>query len=189
MVSWAAYLALLGAIALERLYELRLSARNARWAFERGAREVGRRHYRAMTVLHSAFFVACALEVLVWRRPFPGALGVLALLVSLGAMALRYWAIATLGARWNTRIIVLPRAAPVTEGPCRFLRHPNYVAVVLELLFVPLIHGAYATAVLFTVANAAILFVRIRAEERALGPLYQEAFAQLPRFFPGVRRG
>jgi len=88
--------------------------------------------------------------------------------VALVAQALRYWAIASLGDRWNTRIIVVPGLEPVTRGPYRFLRHPNYVAVVLELAAVPLIHGAWVTAAVFTLGNALLLLVRIRADEAVI---------------------
>ena len=105
------------------------------------------------------------------------------------AQALRYWAITTLGPRWNTRVIVLPGSAPVTGGPYRFVRHPNYVAVVAELFFLPLVHGAWWTALFFSLANAWLLTVRIRVEERALGDLWQRHFAEAPRFVPGGARG
>lgn len=181
---FAGFLLLLG---VERGVELALSRRNARWAFARGGVEVGRAHFRVMSALHLAFFAACAFEVFGYGRAFPGAVGWGALAVALAAQALRYWAIATLGPRWNVRIIVLPEAPPVTSGPYRFIRHPNYVAVVAELLAVPLVHGAVYTALLFTVLNAALLTVRIRAEERALGESYAAAFAERPRFLPSVR--
>ena len=105
------------------------------------------------------------------------------------AQALRYWAIASLGEYWNTRIIVVPGLPPVTRGPYRFLRHPNYVAVVLELAAVPLIHGAWVTALVFSLGNALLLWVRIRAEETALGSAYAQTFADKPRFIPEVPRG
>ncbi|HET6346370.1 MAG TPA: isoprenylcysteine carboxylmethyltransferase family protein, partial [Myxococcota bacterium] len=90
------------------------------------------------------------------------------LAAALAAQGLRYWAIGSLGRRWNVRVIVLPNVPAVTRGPYRFLRHPNYVAVVLEGMAVPLIHGAWWTAVAFTLANALLLRVRIRCEEDAL---------------------
>jgi methyltransferase len=179
------YLAFLGLLALERVGELVLSRRNARRAFARGAVEVGQRHYRVMALFHTLFLVACAVEPLWWPHAYPPALGVMALFGALAAQALRYWAIATLGDRWNVRIIVLPGAAPVVAGPYRWVRHPNYVAVVLELLCVPLIHGAFFTALVFSLGNALLLMVRIRAEEAALGHGYADAFAATPRFFPG----
>jgi methyltransferase len=183
------YFALLAAVALERLVELVLSRRNAARAFARGAVEVGQAHYRVMVAVHTLFLACCALEPLVFPRALPAAVSAAAFVLALGAQALRYWAIATLGAGWNTRIIVFPGAAPVVGGPYRFVRHPNYVAVCVELLCLPLVGGAVITALVFSAANAALLFVRIRAEEAALGQGYARAFAATPRFLPGRRRG
>ena len=183
------YLGLLLLVALERGVELLLSARNARLARARGGVESGRGHYPVMAVFHGAFVVACALEVVLLHRPFPGAVGWLALAAVLGAQALRYWAIATLGWRWNTRIVVVPGSAPVTGGPYRFVRHPNYVAVIAETVALPLVHGAWLTAVVFTLGNVWLLRVRIRAEERALGAPWQHAFSGRPRFVPGGNGG
>lgn len=187
--SAGAYLAFLGLIAAERVYELVLSTRNARRALAAGGREVGQAHYRVMTLFHTAFLLACAGEVLLLHRPFPGVLGWACLAGALAAQLLRYWAITTLGERWNTRIIFIPGATPVTAGPYRFVRHPNYVAVILEMVFVPLVHGGYLTALVFSLGNAALLFVRIRAEEAALGAEYQQAFSSRPRFLPGNTPG
>jgi methyltransferase len=102
------------------------------------------------------------------------------------ATVLRYWAIGTLGSRWNTRIVVVPGAAPVVGGPFRFLRHPNYLAVILEIAFLPLLHSAWLSAVVFSLANAALLRVRIAAEEKALAEAsgYERAFAGRPRLIP-----
>ncbi|HEX8438543.1 isoprenylcysteine carboxyl methyltransferase family protein [Archangium sp.] len=186
--SVVAYLVLLGLVMVERLVELVLSTRNARWAMAQGGREVGQAHYRVMTVFHTAFLLACAGEVLVFQRTFPGGVGWLSLAGAVAAQLLRYWAISTLGPRWNTRIIFVPGAEPVTSGPYRLVRHPNYVAVIMEMVFLPLIHGGYLTALLFSLGNAALLLVRIRAEEEALGVEYQRAFADRPRFLPGGSR-
>jgi methyltransferase len=180
-----AYLALMLLLALERLVELGISQRNARRALARGAVEVGQRHFRVMAAMHALFLVACPLEVFALGRAFPGALGWACLGGVAVAQGLRYWAIFSLGERWNVRILVLPNAPPVTRGPYRFVRHPNYVAVVLEILLVPLVYGAWVTAAVFSVANAILLRVRIRAEEAALGPGYAAAFAGRPRFIPG----
>ena len=182
---WA-YLLFLGLIGVERLVELGLSSRNARRALAAGGREVGQGHYRVMTLLHTAFLVSCGLEVVGLQRPFPGTLGWVALGGAVLAQLLRYWAISTLGERWNTRILFIPGAQPVTSGPYRFVRHPNYVAVILELVCIPLVHGGYLTALVFSVANALLLTVRIRAEEAALGAEYQRAFGARPRFIPGA---
>jgi len=179
-----AYLAFLVLLAIERLFELWLSRRNARLAFARGAVELGRAHFPAMALLHTLFLFSCAAEVLLLQRAFPGILGFFALGAALFSQALRYWAIATLGPRWNVRVLVVPGEEPVTGGPYRFLRHPNYLAVIAELLSVPLIHGAFLTAIIFSTLNAILLTVRIRAEERALGEPYARAFAGRPRFLP-----
>jgi len=181
------YLLLLLAIGAERLVELRISARNAAWAFARGGIELGQTHFRAMKVLHTGFLVACAAEVLLLGRPFVPALGIPMLVLVLAAQALRYWAIASLGPRWNVRVIVVPGAAVVAAGPYRWLRHPNYVAVAVEGFALPLVHCAWWTALAFSVANAALLAVRIRCEERALAAHcdYEARFGRLPRFVPG----
>ena len=183
------YLGLLAAVALERGVELVLSTRNARLARDRGGVETGRGHYPVMAAVHGLFLLSCAVEVVVLQRPFPGAIGWVALGVVLGAQGLRYWAIATLGWRWNTRIVVVPGAVPVTGGPYRFVRHPNYLAVIAEMLALPLVHGAWLTALVFSVGNAWLLRVRIRAEERALGEPWEHAFAGRPRFVPGGHGG
>jgi methyltransferase len=185
--SVALYLGGLALLAGERLLELAIARRNARRAFAEGAVEVGQVHFRVMTVIHTLFLGACAGEVLLAHRPFPGTLGAVALVIAIAAQCLRYWAITTLGERWNVRIIVLPHAAPVTTGPYRFVRHPNYLAVILEIAAVPLIHGAWVTAIAFTVANAVLLGVRIRSEEAALGRAWAQAFDRHPRFVPRVR--
>ena len=185
MSSLDLYLTFIGLLAVERLCELALSARNARRVLARGGTELGQRHFRVMTVLHTVFLASCVCEVVFLRRPFPGTLGWAALVVALLSQALRYWAVFTLGDRWNTRIIFVPGAVPVTTGPYRFIRHPNYLAVILELFAVPLIHGGYLTALLFSAANAVLLVVRIRAEEAALGQQYARAFSRRPRFIPG----
>ena len=164
------YLLLLGAVALERLLELAVSARNARWSFAHGGTEHGRGHFAAMVALHTALLIGCAAETVLADRPFLPALGWTALLATIGSQGLRWWCIRTLGPRWNTRVIVVPGLALVTAGPYRWLRHPNYVAVVVEGLALPLVHTAWVTALVFTALNAVLLgLFRIPAEERALG--------------------
>jgi methyltransferase len=188
MVSaYALYVAFIGVVSLERVLELVLSRRNAAAAFAQGAVEVGQGHFRVMTALHTLFLVACVAEPVLCDRAFPGLLGWVALGLALLAQGLRYWAISTLGPRWNTRIIVLPSVPPVVAGPYRFIKHPNYVAVMLELIALPLIFGGWLTALVFSLANAALLTVRIRMEEQALGPSYDHAFAHRPRFVPSGR--
>jgi len=182
------YTGLLLVVGAERIAELLLSKRNAAAAFAKGAVEVGQTHYAVMAVFHTLFLFACLGEAWLLERGFPGVLGWVALMGAISAQALRYWAITTLGQRWNTRIIVMPEAEPVTDGPYRYLKHPNYLAVVLEMVCLPMIFGGYWTALVFSLGNAAILFVRIRAEEKALGGKYAAAFAGKSRFVPGGSR-
>jgi methyltransferase len=186
--STTAYIVLVLLVALERVNELRIAARNARKAFASGGVEIGQAHYRVMAMMHTAFLFACVGEVVWFSRPFPGALGWVSIIIVLAAQSLRVWVLSALGERWNTRIIVVPNSEPVTRGPYRFLRHPNYVAVIAEIAFLPLVHGAWITALVFSVANAIVLFVRIRAEEQALGAGWATTFASRPRFIPGGHR-
>jgi methyltransferase len=188
VTSVALYLAFLALLYAERGVELLVSRRHARLAFAAGGVETGRGQYRVMVAVHSLFPAACAGEVLALHRAFPGAFGFAALAVALAAQALRWWSAATLGARWNTRIIVVPGATPVTGGPYRYVRHPNYLAVMLEAMSMPLVHAAWLSALVFVAANAALLTARIPAEERAMGEEYSRAFSGLPRLLPGGRR-
>jgi methyltransferase len=166
-----AWFALLGLVGLERLAELVVANKNARWSFERGAVEHGRGHYPAMVALHAALLAGCALEPVLLDRPFVPWLGIAALAVVVLAQALRWWVIRTLGPRWNTRVLVIPGGERVAYGPFRFLRHPNYVAVILEGMALPLVHTAWITALSFTVLNALLLRVRVGVEDRALEAL------------------
>ncbi len=171
MTSLTAFTVLVALVALERLAELVVSNRNAAWSFARGGRETGQGHYQFMVLLHSGFLVAMLVEAWVRRPEVPPTLAWTMLALVVASQALRWWCIATLGRRWNTRVIIVPGLPPVTSGPYRFLSHPNYVAVVVEGIALPLVHGAWVTALVFTVANAALLAVRIRVENAALRTL------------------
>jgi methyltransferase len=159
---------LLAAVVIQRLLELRLSARNRRWLVARGAREAGAGHYPWMVALHSLFLASCLAEVWLLERPFQPVLAAAMGAILLAATTLRYWAITSLGHRWTARVLVLPGAPRVITGPYRYLRHPNYLAVQLEIAALPLVHAAWLTTVGFSVANAILLAVRIGVEERAL---------------------
>ncbi|MFD9459325.1 isoprenylcysteine carboxyl methyltransferase family protein [Streptomyces sp. NPDC060027] len=159
---------LVAAVAAERVGELFVARRNERWSLARGAVEAGQGHYPAMVALHAGLLVGCPVEVWLADRPFVPALAWPMVAVLAGAQALRWWCIVTLGSRWNTRVIVVPGLPLVARGPYRVLRHPNYVAVVAEGVALPLVHTAWVTAIVFTLANAAVLAVRIRCENRAL---------------------
>ncbi|MDX2560698.1 isoprenylcysteine carboxyl methyltransferase family protein [Streptomyces sp. TX20-6-3] len=163
------YTLLLAAVAVERLVELVVARRNAAWTLARLGVEYGSGHYPVMVALHTALLASCLAEAWLAHRPFLPVLGWSMLAVVVLAQALRWWCVMTLGPYWNTRVIVVPGARLVRAGPYRFARHPNYVAVVAEIAALPLVHGAWLTATVFTVANAALLAVRIRCENTALG--------------------
>ena len=165
-LPWGPLGAYLGVLSLQRVAELALSARNLARLRARGAREVSASHFGWFVLLHAGYPIALVAEALAGARP--PAFWPWALALWLAAQALRVAAIATLGERWNVRIVVVPGAPPVRSGIYRWMRHPNYVAVVLEFLSAPLMFGAYATAIVASLLNAAVLAVRIPAEERAL---------------------
>ena len=189
VISLPVYLGVIAALAAERGVELFIAQRNAARAFAAGAIEAGHGHYPAMVVFHTGFLVACVVERAMRGHGAPPAIAAVAVIAELIAQFLRYWVIFTLGPRWNTRIIVIPDAAPVTSGPFRFLRHPNYVAVAIEMVAVPMIGGAWLTAIAFSLGNGILMMFRIPAEERAMGKSYAGAFSTLPRFFPRIRHG
>jgi methyltransferase len=168
MVSQVLYTVLVAAFGVERLAELVVAKRNLAWSLARGGKETGFSHYPFMVVLHTGLLVGCVLEVWLGDRSFLPALGWPMLVLVVASQALRWWCIRTLGPQWNTRIIVVPGLGRVTGGPYRFFSHPNYVAVVVEGFALPLVHTAWLTAVAFSVLNAALLTVRIRAENSAL---------------------
>lgn len=165
------YTALVALIGLERCAELVVARRNARTARSRGAVEYGRSHFWLMVVLHSALLAGAVAEVWVRRPDVSPVVSVAALVLLVAAQALRWWCIATLGVQWNTRILIIPGARRVRHGPYRRLHHPNYLAVIAEGVALPLVGGAWLTAVAFTLANLAVLGLRVRVENRALGRL------------------
>ncbi|WP_307665697.1 isoprenylcysteine carboxyl methyltransferase family protein [Streptomyces sp. V1I1] len=155
-------------VTVERLAELLVARRNSAWSRARGGREYGRAHYPAMVALHAGLLVGCVAEPWAFGRPFLPVLGWPMLALAVAAQVLRWWCIITLGRRWNTRVVVVEGLPLVTYGPYRWLRHPNYLAVVVEGFALPLVHTAWATALCFTVLNLVLLSVRVRCEERAL---------------------
>ena len=154
-------------VAVQRLFELVLARKNERRARARGAVERGEGHYLLIVALHTLWLVSTLVEGLL-RGPELPAFWPAPLALFLLLQPVRYWAIFSLGDRWNTKILVLPGEKPLRRGPYRYLNHPNYVVVVVEILTFPLIFGAWITALFFTVLNAVVLSVRIREENRAL---------------------
>ena len=163
-----AYFALLLSIAVQRLMELRHSRRNAEAVRKVGAVELGAGHYPWMVALHTAFLVSCAAEVWLLGRPFIPPLAAVALALLAAATVLRYLAIKTLGPRWTTRVFLWPGRPLIDHGPYRLIRHPNYVAVAVEIAVLPLVHTAWITAIVFSLLNGWLLTVRVRVEGRAL---------------------
>ncbi len=155
--------AIVGFIVVERLAELAFAARNARRMLARGAVESGARHYPLFILLHAAWLVALVLTV-----PADTAVNLPLLAVFAALQGVRLWVITSLGERWTTRVIVPSGEPPVTKGPYRYMKHPNYAVVVAEIAVVPLMFGAWATAALFSLLNLALLRHRIRVEEAAL---------------------
>jgi methyltransferase len=171
MSSEILFILIIALTAIERLVELRFSKRNATWSFAHGGREVGHSHYIYMVILHTGFLVACVAEVHFLSRSFIPEIGYPLIVAAFALQWLRWWCITTLGFRWNTRVTIVPGLPHVTSGPYRWFSHPNYVAVVLEGIVLPLIHNAWITALVFTLLNAILLSVRIRIENRALSDM------------------
>lgn len=183
-----AFWGLLLAVALSRLLELRRSASHQRWLLARGARPVAEPGFVAMVALHAGVLVGTAAEVIVGRRPMYPALALGAFLVLLGAEALRWWAIKSLGRQWTVRVIDSTELGIVTAGPYRWMRHPNYAAVFIEMIALPLIHTAWITASVGAAFHLYVLRRRIALEESVLlaQPAYRSAMGHRPRFLlPG----
>ena len=157
-------------VAVQRLFELVVARRNERRARARGAVERGQGHYPLIVVLHTLWLVSTLVEGMLRGPGFPDFWPV-PLALFLLVQPLRYWALFSLGERWNTKILIVPGEKPVRRGPYKYIDHPNYVVVAVEILALPLIFGAWITALVFTGLNAAILSVRIREENRALSQL------------------
>ena len=181
-----AYLGLLAAVGAGRLVEMRLSRRHQRHLQQLGYARERERGFAFMVMLHTGVLVAAAIEVVWARRPLIVGLAVPALLAFLLANVLRWWVIRTMAAHWNVNVVNSLALGVVTEGPYRFVRHPNYVAVFVELLALPLVHGAVITAAAGGLLHLIVLGRRIALEESVLmaDDRYRRAFAQKPRFVP-----
>lgn len=187
-VTKVGFLILLGCVGLERLWELQISRRHQRDLATRGAQKHSDPLYRWMVALHAGVLFGAAVEVIALRRPFIVRLAILALLLFLLATLLRWWVIRTMGMHWNTEVVDSGSLGVISEGPFRWIRHPNYVGVFVELIALPLIHTAWITASLAAVLNVFVLRHRLRIEERLLHavPTYQTSMAGKPRFLPRI---
>ena len=156
-------IAVLVFVTVQRLIELVTARSNTAYLLRHGAYEVAGRHYPLLVVLHASWLAA------VWWFGWRASVDLPLLALFMVMQVLRVWVLATLGRRWTTRIIVLPGAPLVTNGPFRFLRHPNYCVVIAEIALLPLAFGLPWIALLFSILNALVLLIRITAENRALG--------------------
>ena len=187
-LSVIAFLGLLAVVAVLRVVELQISRKHQGEMIARGAEKVDEPRFRWMVVLHGAVLIGAALEVVLLHRPLIPILAVAAFAIFLAANAVRWWVIRTLGNHWNVQVVDSTSLGVVTSGPFRYVRHPNYAAVFVEMLALPLIHTAWITSVVGSLAHVAVLSQRLSTEERVLlaNPQYRESMGRKPRFLPGV---
>ncbi len=186
--SAMAYLVLLLAVASLRIFELRVSRRNQAAMAARGAAKLDKPNFRWVVLVHTGVLIGAAAEVLFLRRPFYPALAGVMFALFLASNLLRFWVVRAMGQLWNVQVVDSTKLGIITTGPFRYVRHPNYAAVFVEMFSLPLIHTAWITALTATVAYAAVISQRIAVEERVLlsDPEYRAAMAGKPRFLPGL---
>ena len=187
-LSVIAYLVLLVVVALLRLVELRISKKHQQEMVARGAAKVVDPRFRWMVLLHTAVIVGAAVEVVFLHRPFFPLLAAICFAIFLAANAVRWWVIRSLGEHWNVQVMNSTSLGVVTSGPFRYVRHPNYAAVFVEMLVLPLIHTAWITALAGSLAHVLVLSQRLATEERVLfsDTQYRAAMSGKPRFLPGL---
>ncbi len=185
-LSIAAFLALLIAVALLRGVELVISRRHQRGLEAQGISRASEPHYRWMVLLHAGILIGAALEVLVLNRPFIPLLAISMGILFVLANALRWWVIRTLGTHWNVQVMDSVSLGVITTGPFRFVRHPNYAAVFVELAALPLIHTAWITALVGSAGHVWVLSRRLAVEETVLlrNDDYRATMGHMPRFVP-----
>ena len=184
------YTLFLAAVGLGRLIELRISRRRQRALAMRGIVMITEPHFCQMVLLHAGVLLASGLEVGLLRRPFRRALALPAGVIVILANALRWWVIRTMAGHWNVQVMNSVELGVVTDGPFRWIRHPNYVAVFLELTAIPLLHSAWLTALIGALAHVGVLCRRIAIEEAVLlaNPTYRAFMGPKPRFVPRIVR-
>jgi len=185
-LSRALYVGLVAAVAALRFVELGISKRHQQQLEARGAKKAADPRFPAMVALHTCVLWGAAVEVVLLKRPLIPALAVVMGVLFLAANALRWWTISTLGTHWNVQVMDSARLGVITTGPYRWVRHPNYSAVFVEMLALPLIYTAWITALAGTAVHAWVLRGRVAAEENVLlsQPEYRAAMAGKPRFIP-----
>jgi methyltransferase len=187
MVTELAFAGLVGALTAQRFWELKKSAQNEAKMRAGGATEHAPEQITWMRLLHGGWLLCSIAEVILLERDFYWWLAVPAFLVLCAGQALRYLAMRELSWRWTVRVMTLPGRQPIEGGVYRYVRHPNYLGVILEIAALPLIHGAYITAIVFSALNGLLLWHRVRAEEIALDGAsgnYMSKLGDKPRFVP-----
>ncbi|MFH0347529.1 isoprenylcysteine carboxyl methyltransferase family protein [Bacillus vallismortis] len=158
---------LIAILIAQRAAEMAVARQNEQKVKKQGAIEFGESHYPYIIIMHILFFLSLTAEVLLMnKQPSSWWIGIAAAILIV--QAVRYWALCSLGAYWNTKILVVPGAELVKKGPYKWMKHPNYTVVILEILLIPLLYQAYVTMCLFSNVNAVLLTVRIRTEDKAL---------------------
>lgn len=182
------YLALLVAVGVLRLVELRISRQHQERMLSQGAVRVPEPHFKWIVVVHTGVLVGAALEVVFLHSPFLPILAAAMFVVFFASNLMRLWVVRTLGNLWSVQVMDSTRIGVVTTGPFRFVRHPNYTGVILEMISLPLIHTAWITALATSVGYSIALSLRIRAEESVLmaNAEYRAAMGHKPRFLPGL---
>ena len=158
-----AFIIFISCFILQRLSELVIARRNEKWLLAQGAVEYGRGHYPFMIALHTLFIVSLIVEYILKGGT---EISWLFLVLFLVVISFKFWALSSLGKYWNTKIYRVPGVYPVRKGPYKFLKHPNYMEVVCEIAIIPLVFHLYYTSIIFTILNAAMLYVRISVENK-----------------------
>ncbi|HXT26364.1 MAG TPA: isoprenylcysteine carboxylmethyltransferase family protein [Candidatus Eisenbacteria bacterium] len=182
------FLVLLLAVAALRIFELRISKRHQQRMTSRGAAKVKDPYFRWMALFHTVVLIGAAAEVIFFHRPLIPALAIPMFAVFLAANLVRWWVIRTLGEHWNVQVVDSTKLGFVASGPFRYVRHPNYAAVFLEMIALPLIHTAWITALAGALAHIIVLSLRLSVEDPVLlsNPDYAATMGSKPRFLPGL---
>ncbi|NEO18219.1 MULTISPECIES: isoprenylcysteine carboxylmethyltransferase family protein [unclassified Moorena] len=188
MITKVLFTLIVVAVILQRLIELRISKQNATYLLTNGGREYGSNSLWIVKVLQVSWFAAMINEVWWFNRPFMPGLAAIALMLTVAGQGLRYLSMRSLKKRWTLAIITFPDNPVVNSGIYLYLKHPNWLGVILEIAALPLIHTAYFTTIVFSIANALLMSRRIHTEEQALSEdtNYADVFANRPRFIPVI---
>jgi methyltransferase len=187
-LSVSLFLTLLVAVAAMRIFELRISKKHQREITARGGAKAKDPVFPCMAMFHTLVLIGAAAEVVFLHRPFITALAIPMLALFVFSNIVRWWVIRTLGEHWNVQVMDSTKLGLITTGPFRYVRHPNYAAVFVEMIALPLIHTAWITALAGAIAHSVVLTFRLSAEERVLfaDSQYAAAMRSKPRFLPGL---